>query len=121
MSKQNSNGTCGDGKEILMKGLESSGLRAGQTRTPLWSPAGDGRSRDIVRGNCVVTGIAHSITVYRDELDKWLTSDCLIQNALITDINADDREFLMTGISPQGWDIIFPKTGMDGYVGDEVG
>ena len=115
MSKQNSNGNCGDGTEILMKGLESVGLRAGQTRTRSLS---DGSV--VVRGNCVITKKPHTITVYSDELDKWLTGNCLIQDALITDVSADDREFLMTGISPEGWDIMFPKSGMDGLVGDEI-
>ena len=101
MSKQNSNGTCGDGKEILMKGPKYLGLRAGQTVTP-W---GD---RVKVAGNCVVTKKPHSITVVSDELDKWLTGDLLIQDALITDVTADDREFLMTGISPEGWETMFP-------------
>ena len=113
MSEQNSNGTCGDGKE--MKGLDSIGLRAGQTRTRALS---DGSV--VIRGNCVITKKPHTITVYSDELEKWLTGNCLIQDALRTDVSADDREVLMTGISPEGWETIFPKTGMSGVVGDEI-
>ena len=101
MSKQNSNGTCGDGKEILMKGPKYLGLRAGQTVTP-W---GD---RVKVAGNCVVTKKPHSIFVDSVELNKWLTGDHLIQDVIITDVSADDREFLMTGISPEGWNVMFP-------------
>jgi len=100
-----------------MKGLDSIGLRAGQTRHPLYDRGSrpsllhTPRSRVAIRGNCVITKKPHSIIVYNDELDKWLAGDGLIQNVLVTDISADDREFLMTGISPEGWDIMFPKTG----------
>ena len=98
-------------------------LRNGQTSIPFWDLDKAQRrrgKRDVVRGNCVITNKPHTITVYSDELDKWLTGNCLIQDALITDVSADDREFLMTGISPEGWETIFPKTGMSSLVGDEI-
>ena len=100
-----------------------SNLRAGQTRTPFWDLDKAQRrrgKRDVVRGNCVITKKPHSIIVYSDELDKWLTGMYLIQNALTTDVSAEDREFLMTGISPEGWETIFPKTGMPALVGGEI-
>ena len=100
-----------------------SNLRAGQTRIPFWDLDKAQRKRGKrvqVKGNCVVTNKPHSIIVYSDELDKWLTGMYLIQNALTTDVSAEDREFLMTGISPEGWETIFPKTGMPALVGGEI-
>ena len=103
--------------------VKMSKLRNGQTRIPFWDLDKAQRrrgKRDVVRGNCTVTNKPHSIIVYSDELDKWLTGMYLIQNALTTDVSAEDREFLMTGISPEGWETIFPKTGMSSLVGDEI-
>ena len=121
MSKPITPKTMFEDIRILKKGPGN--LRDGQTRTPLWDLDLDQRKRGKrvqVKGNCVVTKKSHSIIVYSDELDKWLTGNCLIQDALRTDVSADDREFLMTGISPEGWETIFPKTGMSGVVGDEI-
>ena len=102
-----------------------SNLRAGQTRIPFWDLDKAQRrrgKRDVVRGNCVITKKPHSIIVYSDELDKWLTGKDLIQDALRTDVSADDREFLMTGISPEGWEEVFPAAGggRGAKTGDEI-
>ena len=121
MSKPITPKTMFEDIRILKKGPGK--LRDGQTRTPFWDLDIYQRKRGKrvqVKGNCVVTNKPHSIIVYSDELDKWLTGKDLIQDALRTDVSADDREFLMTGISPEGWETIFPKTGMSGLVGDEI-
>tara|TARA_R110000803_G_scaffold161495_2_gene225175 strand:- start:332 stop:577 length:246 start_codon:yes stop_codon:yes gene_type:complete len=37
---------------------------------------------------------------------SWILKEDKIQNCL-PDLNVDDREFLMTGFSPEGWNVIF--------------
>jgi len=37
---------------------------------------------------------------------SWILKEDTIQNCL-PDLDADDREFLMTGFSPEGWSITF--------------
>tara|TARA_Y100000034_G_C6571462_1_gene247693 strand:+ start:311 stop:505 length:195 start_codon:yes stop_codon:yes gene_type:complete len=46
------------------------------------------------------------IPVTQAELDDW-ASGTLIQNAMPS-LSADDREFLMTGATPEEWDEMFP-------------
>ena len=46
------------------------------------------------------------IPVTQAELDDW-DSGTLIQDAMPT-LSADDREFLMTGATPEEWDEMFP-------------
>ena len=46
------------------------------------------------------------IPVTQAELDDW-ASGTLIQNAMPA-LSADDREFLMTGATPEEWDEMFP-------------
>jgi hypothetical protein len=42
-----------------------------------------------------------------EQIARW-ESDTLIQNAF-PNLNADQREFLMTGILPEEWDEMFPS------------
>ena len=46
------------------------------------------------------------IPVTQAELDDW-TSGTLIQDAMPS-LSADDREFLMTGATPEEWNEMFP-------------
>ena len=80
-------------------------LLPGQTREPLWDHQKGSWNR--ISGHCVVTEEPHEILVLGTELDEWLRSDKLIQDGL--SCNEDDREFLMTGISPAGWNIMFSE------------
>jgi hypothetical protein len=48
---------------------------------------------------------AMEIDVSQDQLDAWLNG-ALIQNAM-PNLNADEREFIMTGITPNEWDAMF--------------
>jgi hypothetical protein len=57
-----------------------------------------------VTGQCSVTGKTHSVVVSESGLIAWLQG-ALIQNALPR-ATADEREFLMTGISPEGWQLL---------------
>lgn len=55
-----------------------------------------------VSGNCRITGKPHSVTVPLDGYNQW-KAGALIQNALPR-TSRDDREWLMSGISPEGWE-----------------
>jgi hypothetical protein len=47
------------------------------------------------------------IAVTQDQLDDWL-SGVLIQNAM-PHLTADEREFIMTGITPDVWEQMFSE------------
>jgi hypothetical protein len=51
-----------------------------------------------------LTGNSHSreINVTQAQLDSW-ASGMFIQNAM-PNLSTDDREFLMTGVTPEEWD-----------------
>jgi|TARA_B100000424_G_scaffold47347_1_gene32922 hypothetical protein len=49
------------------------------------------------------------IPVTQEQIDAWKSGE-LIQNAM-PNISADDREFLMTGITPEEWDAHFSDEG----------
>jgi hypothetical protein len=59
----------------------------------------------IVKGNCVFTGNEYQCEVPFEGLKKWQEGE-LIQAAL-PNVTADDREFLISGISPAGWKSTF--------------
>ena len=42
------------------------------------------------------------IDVSQDQIDLW-QGGALIQNAM-PDLSADEREFIMTGVTPEEWD-----------------
>ena len=52
-------------------------------------------------GPCVITGIEQEITIPANELFAYRQGQT-IQEAMPS-LNADQREFLMSGISPEGW------------------
>lgn len=60
---------------------------------------GDGRCRVI--GECVFTGVPHQVEVSEAGYQRWLEGE-LIQRAL-PETPAEEREFLISGVSPQGW------------------
>jgi len=43
------------------------------------------------------------LDVTQEQLDAWRGSKTLVQNAF-PHLNADEREFLMTGVTPEEWD-----------------
>ena len=61
----------------------------------------DGGDLAQVTGNCVFTGEEYQCQVPAKGLERWLAGEH-IQNAMPS-VSADDREFLMSGISPKGW------------------
>ena len=56
-----------------------------------------------------LSGIVHTreIDVTQEQLDDW-QSGTLIQNAM-PHLSADDREFIMTGITPEEWSMLFKE------------
>jgi hypothetical protein len=53
------------------------------------------------------TGEPHEIVVPTDGLNKWLHGE-RIQDAM-PEVHPDTREFLISGISPKGWEQTFGK------------
>jgi len=58
-----------------------------------------------VVGTCSVSGEEYSIEVPAEGFTRW-QSGALIQVAL-PDLSPDDREFLISGITPAAWNQIF--------------
>jgi hypothetical protein len=61
----------------------------------------------IIMRTSPFTGITRmrEITVTQEQLDRWQAGE-LIQNAM-PNLSADDREFVMTGITAEEWDEVF--------------
>ena len=91
-------------RRAMSKGRNKRKLLPGQTQEPLWEDHKG--SWNKVSGHCVVTKQPYEVSVLGEELDEWLKGDKSIQHCISN--SGDDREFLMTGISPDGWDIMFP-------------
>lgn len=68
--------------------------------------------KTIVSRNCKMTGEPYSVTVLTKELNTWRFKGKLIQDAM-PNTSADDREFLISGYSPKGWEMLFPKEESD--------
>lgn len=56
-------------------------------------------------GPCFKTGKPYSVTVKAEELNAYRRG-AHVQDAFKS-LSADDREFLMSGYSPEGWKLIF--------------
>jgi hypothetical protein len=63
----------------------------------------------IIERICPLSGeIKHQdIPVTQEQLDAW-RSGALIQNAM-PQLSADEREFIMTGITPDVWEELFAE------------
>lgn len=59
----------------------------------------------VFTGKCVITGAECSVFVPGAELYAY-RQGALIQNAMPS-VSVDDREFLMSGMSPAGWKATF--------------
>ena len=76
-------------------------------REPQWAKENlDGTT--TVSGKCVFTGEEYSCTVPTEGLRRFLDGEHA-QTALST-VPADDREFLISGISPKGWSNSFGRS-----------
>lgn len=56
----------------------------------------------------MISGIKHTreINVTQEEIDAWQKSGRLIQ-AAFPHLSSDDREFILTGATPEEWNIAF--------------
>jgi hypothetical protein len=59
-----------------------------------------------VSGQCVITGEEYQVKVPREGFVSWTNGNVAIQTAM-PQVSADDREFLLSGISPVGWERSF--------------
>jgi hypothetical protein len=59
----------------------------------------------VFSGPCYTTGKLHSVFVPSNELYAY-RQGALIQDAMPS-VSKEDREFLMSGISPEAWDAMF--------------
>jgi hypothetical protein len=66
----------------------------------------------VFSGNCTVTGQPYQVTVPADAVAAWWQG-VFIQDAM-PGVSPGDREFLVSGISPAGWDRIFQENGGEG-------
>jgi len=62
----------------------------------------------LVRRTSSVSGKEHTreIDCTQEQLDRYFAGGIMIQNAF-PNLNPDDREFIMTGITPEEWAEIF--------------
>jgi hypothetical protein len=58
-----------------------------------------------VSRNCVITGKPYAVTVSKKEWEKYEAGE-LAQDAF-PDLPAADREFIISGVSPEGWKSVF--------------
>lgn len=63
------------------------------------------------KGLCVVTKKMYSVTVPAEELYAY-RQGAMIQDAMPS-VSKEDREFLMSGCSPEGWDIMWKEDDAD--------
>jgi hypothetical protein len=55
----------------------------------------------IVSGACVISGKLHMVQVPRSAFERWIDGT-LIQDAF-PNLSNEQREFIKSGISPDGW------------------
>ena len=65
----------------------------------------------LIENTSVFTGIKRTrdIDITEDQLQRWLNGE-LIQN-VCPHLSRDDREFIMTGITPEEWDQVLGSKG----------
>ena len=61
----------------------------------------------LVTRQSIFTGIERTVDlpITEDQYERWRNGE-LVQNAF-PQLNADEREFLMTGCTPEEWDEMF--------------
>jgi len=60
----------------------------------------------VIRQRCVITREPFDVSVYFSDYEKWQNREVLAQEAFPY-LTAEQREFLISGISPKGWEKIF--------------
>lgn len=65
----------------------------------------------IVRsGVCSATGETYSVSLTERQVFEWRVCGLFIQN-VAPELDADQREFLISGVTPAEWEQLFPKEG----------
>ena len=59
----------------------------------------------VIDGHCIVTGKPHQVKVPAKGFNNW-RKGMNIYHAM-PEVSADDREFLISSTSPEGWDLLF--------------
>lgn len=54
-----------------------------------------------IEGRCVFTGEYYSVLVKPEQYRAWQNGT--VAQEAFPDLSADDREFIISGISPKGW------------------
>lgn len=66
----------------------------------------DGERRMKFSGPCVQTGKSYSVTVPASGVEDYVIRGQKMQEAFPS-LSTDDREFLISGFSPEGWESVF--------------
>lgn len=64
----------------------------------------NGKTVEII-GECVETKEPYRVTVKSEDFRAWWYEGEYIQNVM-PELSADDKEFLLSGLTPYGWEII---------------
>lgn len=67
-----------------------------------------GDKQITIIGRCVVTKQPYSVTVWENDMAKFEKGEGLIQN-IFPYLSNGDREFIKSGISPEGWKKLFKE------------
>ena len=59
------------------------------------------------RRMCTITGKVYEVSVKLEDYNRWKDGE-LIQN-VFPDLSVEQREFLITGITPAEWDNMMPE------------
>lgn len=62
----------------------------------------------IYGGNCVITGVYYSVEVNLNDLERYNRKDGFASELFIY-LSPEEREFIISGISPMGWKTIFSE------------
>ncbi len=60
---------------------------------------------------CIVTKKEHSVTVPLKGYNRWIKGEYI--HTAMPEVSAEDREFLISSTSPEGWNILFPPEDED--------
>ena len=84
----------------LLKVMKERHIDAGCTYTEAYEP----EHTYTFTGPCLVTGDSYSVTVKGSELFDFRRTGSIM---MLKSLSAGDREFLISGTSPRGWDKLF--------------
>lgn len=75
----------------------------------------------LIKRKSVITGIERTrdIPVNPDDMIAWETGSCNIQDVMPY-LNDNDREFILSGITPEEWDRVFSEE-IEDIISDNIG